>query len=55
VAVEEWERLHPSSMHGVGSGLLSSVFGSVAAVSESYLAGVRLSSLSPAKIDQDSR
>ena len=32
VAVEEWERLHPSSVHGAGSGFLSSVFGSVAAV-----------------------
>lgn len=31
VAVEEWERLHPSAVHGAGSGFLSSMFGSVAA------------------------
>ena len=35
VAVEEWNRLHPSAIHGAGSGLLSSVFGSVAAVRNS--------------------
>ncbi|CAD6564449.1 MAG: mitochondrial inner membrane protein required for protein import [Tremellales sp. Tagirdzhanova-0007] len=35
VAVEEWNRLHPSSMHGAGSGFLSSVFGSVAAPGQS--------------------
>jgi len=28
-AVEEWEKLHPSGIHGAGSGFLSSIFGSV--------------------------
>ncbi|ORY26471.1 HAD-like domain-containing protein [Naematelia encephala] len=29
IAVEEWERLHPTSLHGAGSGFLSGLFGSV--------------------------
>ena len=33
MAVDEWERLHPSSVHGAGFGFLSTMFGSVAAVS----------------------
>lgn len=33
IAVAEWDRLHPTSLHGAGSGLLSGLFGSVAAVS----------------------
>ena len=31
-AVEQWDKFHPSAMHGVGSGYLSKAFGSVAAV-----------------------
>ncbi len=32
-AIEEWERVHPTAIHGAGSGLLSSMFGSVSSVS----------------------
>lgn len=32
-AIDEWQRLHPTGVHGAGSGLLSSMFGSVSAVS----------------------
>lgn len=31
-AIEEWERTHPTAITGAGSGFLSSIFGSVAAV-----------------------
>lgn len=37
VALLDWDRSHPSSVHGAGSSFLSSVFGSVAAVCSIYL------------------
>ena len=32
-ATLEWERSHPTSVHGAGSSILSSMFGSVSSVS----------------------
>jgi len=55
VAVQEWERLHPSSMHGAGSGLLSSVFGSIAAVCPNILYRMNLTFHSLGKHDPTSR
>lgn len=36
-AIEEWERSHPTAITGAGSGFLSSIFGSVAAVGSPFI------------------
>lgn len=36
-AIEEWERAHPTAITGAGSGFLSSIFGSVAAVGSPFI------------------
>lgn len=52
-ATLEWERSHPTSVHGAGSNILTSMFGSVSSVRRGLSKGMRDRKLTPRRAGRD--